>query len=58
MMESAVSKLRKDFKTKVQNKHTTPSQFSSTALLTDEELNELENAWVQLITWQQANPIT
>ncbi len=57
-MESNISQLRKDFQAKVNIKHTGQCQLSSTSVLTDEELSELENVWIQLITWKQANPAT
>ncbi|GLO63206.1 hypothetical protein MACH09_37140 [Vibrio sp. MACH09] len=57
-MESTISQLRKDFQAKVQIKHTANNHLSSASLLTEEELSELENAWIQLITWKQANPVT
>ena len=57
-MESHISQLRKDFQAKVNIKQTGQCQLSSTSLLTDEELSELENVWVQLVTWKQANPAT
>lgn len=58
IMESTISQLRKDFQAKVQIKHTANNHLSSASLLTEEELSELENAWIQLITWKQANPVT
>lgn len=57
-MESTVSQLRKDFQTKVNIKQSKNNPLSSAALLTEEELNELENVWIQLVTWKQSNPAT
>lgn len=57
-METTISQLRRDFQAKVHLKKTAGHQYSGASLLTEEELSELENVWIQLITWKKANPIT
>ena len=54
-MDNLISNLKKEFNTHVQSdnlekKHSAKSSIST---LTQEELAELENAWVQLVIWKQ-----
>ncbi|PJC87496.1 hypothetical protein CSW98_06280 [Vibrio sp. HA2012] len=51
-MDSRVSKLKKDFHACLKAATQKSSVDSSIALLTEEELNELENAWIQLSVWK------
>ncbi|WKY57066.1 hypothetical protein Q5H80_08635 [Vibrio sp. SNU_ST1] len=55
-MDNVTSSLKKEFHTHVQSDKWAEkySAKSSISILTREELAELENAWVQLIIWKQA----
>ncbi len=55
-MDNVISNLKKEFHTHVQSDNWAKkySAKSSISILTQEELAELENAWVQLIIWKQA----
>jgi hypothetical protein len=58
-MEATISQLKKDFQEKVNLEHTSNHQPSTISVLTEEELHELENAWVQLelAKWKEAKSI-
>ncbi|WP_167494616.1 MULTISPECIES: hypothetical protein [Vibrio] len=54
-MEKVITSLKKEFKARIQSPkrneaYATPSSLS---FLTQEELSELENAWVQLAVWKK-----
>lgn len=56
-MENVISNLKKEFHTRVKSQSSNEgyaSTKSSVSLLTQEELSELENAWVQLVVWKKA----
>ena len=53
LMDSRVSQLKKDFHAQISAMAQKNNTNSSIALLTEEELSELENAWIQLIVWKQ-----
>ena len=60
-MDNVISNLKKEFYTNVQSKKWS-EQYSakpSLSFLTQEELSELENAWIQLVIWkkQQVNEV-
>lgn len=57
-MESIISQLKKDFKKQVFSFSIDAPERSTTSILTEEELNELQNAWVQLTIWKQSHTIT
>ena len=54
-MNNLISNLKKEFHTHVQSDNWGEkySAKSSISTLTQEELTELENAWVQLVIWKQ-----
>ncbi|MEZ9314979.1 hypothetical protein [Vibrio lentus] len=54
-MDNLISNLKKEFHTHVQSDKLGEkySAKSSISTLTQEELTELENAWVQLVIWKQ-----
>lgn len=56
-MENVISNLKKEFHTRVKSQKSNEryaSTKSSVSFLTQEELSELENAWVQLAVWKKA----
>ncbi|MGF1755349.1 hypothetical protein L4C33_17360 [Vibrio makurazakiensis] len=55
-MENVISNLKKEFHTRVKSQNSSERYQapSSVSFLTQEELAELENAWVQLIVWKKA----
>nr|WP_220503492.1 hypothetical protein [Vibrio splendidus] len=54
-VDNVISNLKKEFHTRVRSDKWAEkySAKSSISTLTQEELNELENAWVQLVIWKQ-----
>lgn len=53
-MDAVVSQLKKDFHSKLDDTYTKAIE-SGSAILTNEELSELEAVWVQLAVWKQQN---
>jgi|TARA_Y100001956_G_scaffold11867_1_gene11061 hypothetical protein len=54
-VENRISNLKKEFYSHVQSEQWADkySAKSTVSLLTQEELAELENAWIQLVIWKQ-----
>jgi hypothetical protein len=54
-VDNVISNLKKEFYTHVRSDKWAEkySAKSSISTLTQEELSELENAWVQLVIWKQ-----
>ncbi|MEZ8693101.1 hypothetical protein AB6D15_12370 [Vibrio splendidus] len=54
-MDNVISNLKKEFHTRVRSDKWAEkySAKSSISTFTQEELTELENAWVQLVIWKQ-----
>lgn len=55
-MDSQVAQLKKDFYQHIRTdqKYTFPNVFSTLSLLTDEELKQIEQVWVELIIWKKS----
>lgn len=53
-MESRISQLKKDFKNQILTL-ATEKERSTTSILTEEELVELQNLWVQHAIWKQTH---
>lgn len=53
-MDAVVSQLKKDFYSKLGDAYTKAND-SGVAILTREELSELESVWIQLAVWKQKN---
>ncbi|WED24212.1 hypothetical protein L3Q72_15120 [Vibrio sp. JC009] len=54
-MEAILSQLKKDFHAKLNDVQSEKSNKSTIALLTEEELSELETVWIQHAIWKQNN---
>ncbi|MGR5094466.1 hypothetical protein ACPV5O_05675 [Vibrio maritimus] len=54
-MEAVISQLKKDFYAHLRSSNgaSASSTSKTMSLLTEEELAELENVWVQLAVWKQ-----
>ncbi|GAL30136.1 hypothetical protein JCM19239_2552 [Vibrio variabilis] len=54
-MEAVISQLKKDFYAHLRSSNgaSASSTSKTMSLLTEEELTELENVWVQLAVWKQ-----
>ncbi|WP_237484120.1 hypothetical protein [Vibrio hippocampi] len=54
-MEAVISQLKKDFYAHLRSSDGRNSSENSTtiAILTKEELSELENVWIQLAVWKK-----
>lgn len=52
-MESRISQLKKDFKNQIFAIDPNNNERSTTSILTEEEMLELQNAWIQLTIWKQ-----
>ncbi len=54
-MEAAIIQFKKDFYAHIKSMHGAKAgeQKNTLAVLTEEELAELENAWIQLAVWKQ-----
>jgi hypothetical protein len=54
-VEAAITQFKKDFYAHIKSMHGVKAgeNKSTLAVLTDEELAELENAWIQLAVWKQ-----
>lgn len=54
-MDNVISNLKKEFYSHVQSEQWADkySAKSTMSLLTQEELTELENAWIQLVIWKK-----
>ncbi|MDN3679883.1 hypothetical protein QWZ04_06005 [Vibrio tapetis subsp. quintayensis] len=52
-MEPVVTQLKKDFQARIWAMPANNGANSTLSILTKEELNELENIWVQLVMWQK-----
>ncbi|WED29365.1 hypothetical protein L3V77_18220 [Vibrio sp. DW001] len=55
VMESRISQLKKDFKARIFAIVPNNDERATTSVLTEEELVELQNAWVQLAIWKQSD---
>lgn len=59
MTESKISQLKKDFTSRLslgsELKGQNDLERTTVSILTDEEFAELQNMWVQLSIWKQAN---
>ncbi|SHO56415.1 hypothetical protein [Vibrio quintilis] len=55
-MDSQVTQLRKNFYQQVQadKKYTMPEVCSTLSLLTEEELKQIEQVWVELAIWKKS----
>jgi hypothetical protein len=55
-VDSVISQLKKDFYTRLSSLqgYTVPQSDSTLSLLTDEELQELQNRWVELKVWKKS----
>ncbi len=55
-MDSQVTQLRKNFYQQVRadKKYIIPEVCSTLSLLTDEELKQIEQAWVELAIWKKS----
>ncbi|MGR5211106.1 hypothetical protein ACPV4A_11190 [Vibrio rotiferianus] len=53
-MDSVISQLKKDFYSQIRALQSPklPQVTSTLAILSDEELQELENAWIELVVWK------
>lgn len=52
-MEPVITQLKKDFQARLWSVPANNRVGSTLSTLTQEELTELENIWVQLVMWQQ-----
>ncbi|WP_021020374.1 hypothetical protein [Vibrio gazogenes] len=55
-MDSQVTQLKKDFYQQIMSQHAYafPNTSSTLSLLTDEELEQIERVWIELIMWKKA----
>lgn len=53
VMESKIAQLKKDFKSQIIAIDPKEKERSTTSILTEEEMTELQNAWIQLAIWKQ-----
>ncbi|CAH1537395.1 MULTISPECIES: hypothetical protein [Vibrio] len=53
-MDSVISQLKKDFYSQIRALQSPklPQVTSTLAVLSDEELQELENVWIELVVWK------
>ncbi|WP_181185519.1 hypothetical protein [Vibrio sp. V01_P9A10T6] len=58
-MDPVISQLKKDFYAQIRSLKDGPTSESQTtlALLTEEELQQLEQMWVELAIWKQSQNI-
>lgn len=54
-MDSLISQLKKDFYAQISSlqSYTLPQSKPTLSLLTEEELRELENVWIELSVWKK-----
>ncbi|MGR5540242.1 hypothetical protein ACPV5V_16800 [Vibrio campbellii] len=54
-MDPVISQLKKDFYSQIRalQAPTLPQVTSSLAVLTDEEIQELEAVWIELVVWKR-----
>ncbi|MDF2154303.1 hypothetical protein [Vibrio sp. CAU 1672] len=55
-MDIVITKLKKDFYSQIHALQSPklPQVKSTLAVLTEEELQELENAWIELVVWKKS----
>ncbi|MDW6003866.1 hypothetical protein [Vibrio mangrovi] len=55
-MDPQVIQLKKDFYQQIMTQHsyTFPNTSSTLSLLTDEELEQIERVWIELIMWKKS----
>jgi len=57
-MKTKISQLEKEFRNQVFTLSLDSDERPTTSVLTEEELIELQNAWIQLVIWKQSNATT